>query len=107
MRVLLDENVDRRIKRFFDTEHEVRTVAEQGWAGKKNGELLGLAQREFDAFVTTDRGIPHQQSVGQVQLAVIILEARSNTIEDLTPLMSRVNASLERLRSGTTIRVSA
>lgn len=106
MRVLLDENVDRRIKRFFDARHEVFTVADKGWTGKKNGELLGLAQREFDAFVTTDRGIPHQQDIARLDLTVIILEARSNTIEDLTPLMQRVNAALERPDPGTAVSVS-
>lgn len=105
MRVLLDENVDRRIKRFFDARHEVFTVADKGWTGK-NGELLGLAQREFDAFVTTDRGIPHQQDIARLDLTVIILEARSNTIEDLTPLMQRVNAALERPDPGTAVSVS-
>lgn len=106
MRVLLDENVDRRIKRFFDARHEVFTVADKGWTGKKNGELLGLAQREFDAFVTTDRGIPHQQDIARLDLTVIILEARSTTIEDLTPLMQRVNAALERPDPGTAVSVS-
>ncbi|CAN5845342.1 hypothetical protein BH23ACT11_BH23ACT11_10470 [soil metagenome] len=49
MRVLLDENVDRRLKRAFPHEHEVVTVVEPGWAGKKNGELLKLAEKDFDA----------------------------------------------------------
>jgi predicted nuclease of predicted toxin-antitoxin system len=51
MRVLVDECVPRRLKRHLPG-HEVRTVPEVGWAGKKNGELLRLAAREFDAFVT-------------------------------------------------------
>lgn len=107
MRVLLDENVDRRLRRFFDAEHEILTVADQGWTGKKNGELLELAQREFAAFVTTDRGIPHQQNIARLALTVIILEARSNTIEDLTPLMQRVNTALKRPGPGTAIRIFA
>jgi predicted nuclease of predicted toxin-antitoxin system len=43
MRVLLDENVDRRLRRFFDSAFDVATVTEQGWSGKKNGDLLGAA----------------------------------------------------------------
>jgi uncharacterized protein (DUF433 family) len=35
MRVLLDENVDRRLKRHFDAEFEVVTVSERGWSGTK------------------------------------------------------------------------
>ncbi|MDP9457376.1 MAG: DUF5615 family PIN-like protein [Actinomycetota bacterium] len=55
--MLLDENVDNRLKRSFPQGHEVVTVAETGWSGKKNGELLRLAEKEFDAFVTTDKGL--------------------------------------------------
>jgi hypothetical protein len=40
MRVLLDEHLDHRLRRSFDPSVEVVTVAEQGWKGKKNGELL-------------------------------------------------------------------
>jgi predicted nuclease of predicted toxin-antitoxin system len=34
MRLLLDENLDRRLKRFFGEEHEVVTVRERRWGGK-------------------------------------------------------------------------
>ena len=37
---MLDEHLDRRLKRFFGEEHEVVTVLEQGWGGKGNGELI-------------------------------------------------------------------
>ena len=51
MRILLDENMDRRLKRDFDPEHQIMTVPECGWAGKKNGELLSLTEKEFDVFI--------------------------------------------------------
>lgn len=44
MRLLLDENLDRRLKRFFGDGHEVVTVQERSWGGKENGELLEDAQ---------------------------------------------------------------
>jgi Domain of unknown function (DUF5615) len=71
LRVLLDENVDRRLKRTFDEQHEVSTVPARGWAGMKNGELLEEAGKEFDVLLTTDRGIPHQQNLLRFDLAVI------------------------------------
>ncbi len=52
MRVLLDENVDRRLRTFFDEEFESVTVTERGWSRKKNGELLRIAQRVFDTLVS-------------------------------------------------------
>jgi hypothetical protein len=63
LRILPDENVDRRLKQYFTEGRDVITVAEAGWAGKKNGELLRMAELEFDALVSTDRGIPHQQNL--------------------------------------------
>lgn len=107
MRVLLDENVDRRLKRVFDDQHEVLTVPERGWAGKRNSELLEDAGKEFEVFVTTDRGISHQQNLPRFDLAVVILEAKSNSYEDLAPLMDRTNAALEGLTSGEATRVRA
>ena len=54
MRVLLDECLPRKLKRSLPG-HEVWTTGDKGWAGKRNGELLGLAQLEFDALLTVDR----------------------------------------------------
>ncbi len=42
MKILLDENLPKKLKVDFGTEHEVKTVRDMGWLGKKNGELLGL-----------------------------------------------------------------
>jgi predicted nuclease of predicted toxin-antitoxin system len=105
LRVLLDENVDRRLKGTFAEGYYVLTVVERGWSGKENGELLELAQEEFDIFVTTDKGIPHQQNLVRLDLAVVLLQARSNTYEDLAPLMDRANALLREARPGELLRV--
>ena len=55
MRVLLDENLDWRLVRYFDADFQVTTVARQGWKGKRNGELLAQATEAFDALVTMDK----------------------------------------------------
>ena len=60
MRVLLDENLPRRLARLFGPDAEALAVSQRGWAGLENGELPGPARVELDAFVTVDRGIPHQ-----------------------------------------------
>lgn len=41
MKLLLDENLPRKLKKDF-AEYEVFTVAEMGWSGKENGVLLAL-----------------------------------------------------------------
>lgn len=80
--------IDRRLRSFFGQEHEVATVGRRSRAGKKNGELLEHAQHEFDTLVTTDRSIPHQQNLARFDLAIVVLEAKSNSYEDLAALMT-------------------
>lgn len=51
MRVLLDECVPRGLRAELPG-HQVKTVAEAGWAGVKNGALLQLAATQFDVLLT-------------------------------------------------------
>ena len=105
MRVLLDENLPRRLAGRLGEDVDAATVAEAGWRGKKNGELLRLAEKEFDVLVTTDKGIQHQQNVPRFDLAVVVLRARSNALEDLEPLMDDLRAALASSTPGTVVRV--
>jgi hypothetical protein len=56
-----------------------------GWAGVKNGQLLALAEAEFDAFITVDRNLSFEQNLQQFNIAVIVLQAPSNRLADLKP----------------------
>ncbi len=59
MKLLLDECIDRKLaKEFFD--YEIKTVPQMKWAGIKNGQLLALAQAEFDVFITVDQNLSFQ-----------------------------------------------
>ena len=89
MRVLLDECLPRRLRDEF-AGHNVSTVAEMGWAGVKNGELLQLAAPHFDVFLTVDGSIKHQQNIPALKIFVVTLRAKSNDIEALLPLMPTV-----------------
>jgi hypothetical protein len=67
MRILLDECVNPRVRDAF-FEHEVRTVKEMGWGGITNGKLMALAQHSFDAFVTVDQNLEHQQNLTKLTM---------------------------------------
>lgn len=97
MRVLLDEMLDRRLKRWLPEGVEAVTVRERGWDSKKNGELLALAEKEFDVLLTTDRGIPHQQDLSRFDLEVVVLSVRSNRLSDLESRMEEVRRLIEGL----------
>ena len=102
--MLLDECVPRRLRRELPG-HDVRTVNEMGWSGVKNGPLLRRAAQEFDVFLTVDQGVEYQQNLLGVDLAVVVMVATSNDIDDLRPLMPRVRETLDSVSPGIFFKV--
>jgi hypothetical protein len=99
MRVLLDECVPRALGKDL-LGHEVKTVAEAGRAGVKNGELLQRAAKQFDLLLTVDRSLEYQQNFAGLALAVIVVHAPSNDVAVLRPLMPAVLAAIPETRPG-------
>ena len=62
MRILLDESLPRPLAWLLPG-HEVRTVAEMGWSGTRNGPLLALATADFGVLLTADQNLEHQQNL--------------------------------------------
>ncbi|MGA7730605.1 MAG: DUF5615 family PIN-like protein [Chloroflexia bacterium] len=105
MRILLDECVPRPLRNELPG-HDVRTVRQMGWLGTENGDLLRLAETTFDIFVTVDQNLPYQQNASDYDIAVVVLAARSNRLQDLQPLMVAVLQVLEMIQLGTVIRIA-
>ena len=105
MRILLDECIDRRFARELEG-HEAVTVPQAGWAGIKNGELLTRAQAQFDIFVTVDRNLAFQQNIPQFTIAVIVLQAPTNRLKDLRPLLLKLLQALPTVPKGQVSRIS-
>ena len=99
MRVLLDECLDQRL-RFELAGHDVHTVPEMGWAGTPNGQLLALAEEQFEAFVTLDLNLPYQQQLAKYRLAVFLLRAPTSKLSDLQPLMAYLRSQLDAAQPG-------
>ncbi len=107
MRILLDECVPRRLRRELPG-HDVHTVPEMGWSGKKNGELLRLmAAHGFDVLLTVDQGIRHQQNLQAAGVAVVVLVALSNRLADLVPLAPSALAALASIKPGDVVAITA
>jgi predicted nuclease of predicted toxin-antitoxin system len=97
MRLLLDENLPKRLKQDF-AEHEVYTVAEKQWTGKQNGELLKLMlENGFAALLTFDKNLQHQQNFEKFPITVFVLTAPNNTYDIVKPLALVINAKLNSL----------
>ena len=106
MRILLDENLPRKLTGHLVT-HACQTVVECGWAGKKNGELLGLADLQFDVLLTLDKNMPYQQKLDTKRIALLIVRARSNRIQDLLVLIPECLAALKSIQPRQVVRIGS
>ena len=99
MKVFLDECVDWRLARDI-VGHDVKTARQMGWTTIKNGTLLTLASEHFDVFVTVDRNLSFQQNLGNFSIAVVVLQAKTNRLADLRPLVPSLLAAIESALPG-------
>ena len=83
-------------------------MVQVGWAGIQNGVLLRQALAAgFQALVTMDRNLEHQQDISASGLGLVVLIARDNRVETVLPLAGAVLAALERVRPGLVVHVGA
>lgn len=105
MKVMLDENLPHGLRHELGG-HDVYTVHYMGWSGLTNGELLAqAATSEFDVFVTMDSGVPYQQNPATRAVSVIVLQAPSNDLDDLRPLVPTLREALATLTAGIVVRI--
>ena len=106
MKVLIDECLPRKLKAEVNAEF-VRTVPEVGWASIQNGALLRLAEQDFDVFLTNDQNLEHQQNLKKFDLAIVVLVARTNDIDDLKPLMPAANEAIKTISATDIVYIKA
>jgi predicted nuclease of predicted toxin-antitoxin system len=105
MKLLLDECLPRKLKNHLPG-IECQTVPEAGLAGRKNGELLSLAERAgFSALLTIDRGIEFEQNLRRRKIAVVLIHARSSRLDDLLPHAPEILRVLGSIRRGQLVKV--
>ena len=103
MRLLLDENLPKRLKKEFK-EFEIFTIHERGWSGKSNGLLMQLMVTEkFDVLITFDKNMQYQQNFTKYSLTVIVLNAKDNSFDTLKNLVPEIKKTLSlELKPGPT-----
>ena len=79
---------------------ECQTVTGAGYRGKKNGELLGLADGVYDVFVTMDKSIRKQQNLVGRHIALLLIRAHSSRIKDVIPYMQEIKDNLRNIKPG-------
>jgi predicted nuclease of predicted toxin-antitoxin system len=106
VRVLLDANLPRGLARLL-TGHEVHSVHQRRWSALDDGALLDACTGEYSAFVTMDQSLHFQQNLRGRSVAVIVLRARGNRMQDLEPLVPALLAALPGARQGEVTHVGA
>lgn len=102
MKILLDESVPHAVQaqlRHF----AIRTVQDMGWTGIKNGELLRLAEQEFNVLVTADQNLPHQQNLSGRKLAIIVIP--TNQVRTVIALLPAVENAIRAIHPGSVIEI--
>ena len=100
MKLLLDESIPRQLSRHFPKRFEVHTAGQMGWAGLENGELITQAAAHgFDALITADQNIEHQQNLDNLPMPVLVLTGYRTRLQDLQPLVPK---AVEVLAGGPT-----
>lgn len=99
MKILLDHNIDWRLKHLLPN-HDVYSTKDMGWERLTNGQLLSQAESQFDVMLMVDRNIRHQQNLTGRQIAIVVLVAVRNTRAELTPLMPEVEQLLPNVQAG-------
>lgn len=96
MKMLLDENLPKRLKMDF-SDHEIYSVRDKSWNGLKNGQLLKLMlENDFPVLLTFDKNLQHQQNFQTYTITVFVLSALNNTYGELTKLSPKVHEYLNK-----------
>ena len=106
MKLLLDECLPRKLKFIFvDHGYQCYTVREAGFGGKENGELLALAEGNFDVLITIDKNIRYQQNMRNRNIAILVIRASSSDISDIEPHIPDALAILNSIQPGQIVEV--
>jgi len=108
MKLLLDEQVPRRLAAEFPSHYSVKTAQHMGWASERNGALLKLAaEHDFDELITADKNMEYQQNTESLPLTVVVMAPVFNRLAYLVPLVPSVVSILESGSSNKFYRVDA
>ncbi|HET7232699.1 MAG TPA: DUF5615 family PIN-like protein [Longimicrobium sp.] len=99
-RVLLDEMLPRLLATELP-DHQVSTVAREGWTGVLNGELLRRAKSAgFEVFLTADRNMEHQQRLTGRRFGVVVIVAGGTKLDQLRPLGAALRQAVAEVGPG-------
>ena len=88
VKLLLDEQLPRKLARSFPDKWEVFSVRQMDWLGTSNGALLAKAvAHDFTAMITADKNIAYQQNPESLPIPIVVLDTFTTRIQELGPLV--------------------
>ena len=103
-RVLLDENLPRKLRREF-RDCFVRTVQEEGWASYSNGELLSRAHASFDVLLTADQRLQFQQNLTRFNIGIVVIVTATLQFQVLRTSIEAIRLAIENVEPGHVVRI--
>lgn len=106
MRILFDQGMPKKLRHSLSG-HEVQTAYEAGLSEFSNGELLHAAEQEFDVLISTDANIKYQRQLSDYDIALIVLRAFTNSLDDYLPLLPELLETLKTIAPGNVVYLYA
>jgi hypothetical protein len=80
MKILLDEQVNKRIKAALIPDFQAFRLKDMGWLGYQNGVLREkLNENEFTFLITCDKNMPFQQNFSKINFTIILMDTPSTS----------------------------
>lgn len=107
MRILIDECLPKHLAQIIPT-HQTDAVVSVGWSGKKNGELLKLAEAaRYDVFITADQNLQYQQNLKNREIAIIVLKLESIRMQSIQVILPQLLQMLQSINKNDFIILEA
>ncbi len=95
-KLLLDENLPKKLKFRFGEGYEVLTVPDLGWQSLRNGQLLQAMNLEgIEYLITADKNLSYQQNYRKWNVKLIVLDTLDNQYEMVLPFVEKIKSLFE------------
>jgi predicted nuclease of predicted toxin-antitoxin system len=94
---LLDENLPRRLARYFSNEITVISIHDTPFRSMKNGELLrAMIKANFACLITADQNLSYQQNLDSFELSIIVIQTRDTRLPHLIARFEIIQRAISR-----------
>jgi len=101
MKILIDEQLPTKLKyRFIELGHEVSTVRDMDWLGKKNGDLLeSMSTNNFQVLITNDKNLYYQQKISTLKVCIVNINSKTNRYSDVMEVIEPIKNKLKEVET--------